>query len=330
MEAGYQVRVLDSLLFGDGPIRELRDTPSFDLLQADCRHVEAVVKAVQGVDAVLHLGAIVGDPACKLDSKTTLETNLAATAMIKEVCRGAGVRRFVFASTCSVYGSSDYLLDERSVVQPISLYACTKVDSEHAILCKPSSDFVPTVLRLGTAYGWSFRPRFDLVVNLLTARALMERKITIFNQTQWRPFIHLHDISRAFIMCLQAPLSQVAYEIFNAGSYQMNTTLGDMAKLIQSLIPGVEVDYVENTSDHRNYRVSFDKIHTVLGFTCIKSLEDGILEVKRAIESRLVSDYREPIYHNDRTLESLNLQAVPEDPTNLLGESEKFLRNSSA
>ena len=330
LDEGYSVRVMDMVLFGDQSIRPLFENPKFELFREDFRHVESVVKAVQGMDAVIHLGAIVGDPACQLNSKLTLETNLASTTMIKEVCCGAGIQRFLFASSCSVYGASDHLLDERSVLNPISLYACTKVDAERVILGKRVGEFAPTVLRLGTAFGFSYRPRFDLVVNVLAARAIQEKKIAIFNKTQWRPLIHVEDIAEAFLACLRAPLPAIAYETFNVGSYALNHTLEEVAAAIQTQVTGVEVEYIEKTSDQRNYRVSFDKIHTTLGFTCRKTLDDGIAEIKVAFDSGLVSDYRNPIYYNDRSLEQMNVQSLQEEIEGTFGESEKFLRGSAA
>ncbi|HEX5411660.1 MAG TPA: NAD-dependent epimerase/dehydratase [Terriglobia bacterium] len=325
---GLNVRVLDSLLFGGSSLATLHGHRRFELQRGDFRYVDSVVKAVQGADSVVHLGAIVGDPACKLDTRLTLETNLEATAMIRSVCQGAGIKRFVFASTCSVYGATPHLLDEKSTPGPISLYACTKLDSEQVVLGKQKDGFVPTVLRIGTAFGWSpYRPRFDLAVNQMTVRALAEHRLTVFNQTQWRPFIHVDDIARAFVATLQAPIPKVAYEIFNVGSNSMNATLGEVASSIAGRIPGTEVHYVEKASDFRNYRVSFDKISSRLGFTCLHSIEQGMSELRKAIEDRLVGDYLDPKYHNDKTLlgllkERRTQPEFDEIPT----VSERFLR----
>jgi len=222
LRAGYQVRVLDQLLFGDASIRELFEHPRFELLRGDFRHVDAVIRAVKGMDAVVHLGAIVGDPACALDEQTTLQTNYAATALVADVCRGYGVSRFVFASTCSVYGANDKIVDEGSVLNPVSLCAATKIDSERILLAARNETFHPTILRLATAFGWSPRPRFDLVVNLLTARAVLEKKVVIFNGEQWRPFVHVKDIARAFCLTLDADVAKVSGETFNVGGPELN------------------------------------------------------------------------------------------------------------
>ena len=299
LDSQYEVRVLDQLLFSDESIRDLNDHPGFELIRGDFRHVDMVVKAVKGVDAVIHLGAIVGDPACAVDEEITVQTNYAATALVAEVCKGSGVSRMLFASTCSVYGTTEHLVDEKSELNPVSLYATTKIDSEKILLTARDDYFHPTVLRLGTAYGWSHRPRFDLVVNLLTAKAYFDKKIVIYNGEQWRPFVHIKDISRAFVVMLDAPLSVVSGEIFNVGSYEMTLSLADVGETIRQIVSSVDM-VAETNSDVRNYRVSFDKIHTVLGFTSQVSLLDGIREICEALNVGRVTDYADPVYHNHK------------------------------
>jgi nucleoside-diphosphate-sugar epimerase len=330
MEGGYKVRVMDLLPLGDAPIASLVSDPRFELQRADFRHVASVVRAVQDMDAVIHLGGIVGDPACNLDSKMTLEINVAATDLLRSVSSGQGIQRFLFASSCSVYGARDHLLDEKAAPEPISLYACTKLDSERIILQKRSPDFVPTILRLGTAFGWSYRPRLDLVVNLLTAKAIFERRMVIFNRTQWRPFVHVEDIARAFIACLRASNSQVAYEIFNIGSNHLNSTLGELASRVQAQVPDAEVVYVDKASDHRNYRVDFSKVREKLGFECRYNLDYGIAEIKRATEAGLIADYHDAVYYNDRSIEQLSAQVFGPEREITLSASEEFLRRSAA
>jgi nucleoside-diphosphate-sugar epimerase len=328
LEGGFRVRVLDSLLFGKEPIAALCRDPGFELVRADFRHVESVVSAMQDMDAVIHLGGIVGDPACKLDSKMTLETNLGATAMIARVCRGYGIQRLLFASSCSVYGARECLLDERSAPEPVSLYACTKLDSERMLLKDTDDGLAPTVLRLATAFGWSYRPRLDLVVSRLTVQALYEHQITILNRTQWRPFIHVEDIAQAFVTCLKAPVPLVGHEIFNVGSNHLNTTLGDLALLVKAQIPDVEIAYVENVTDHRNYRVSFDKISNFIGFTCQHTLQDGIAGIKKAVERGMISDYRDAKYYNDLAMGLMNGSAAAVESEKALTTSEEFLRRA--
>jgi nucleoside-diphosphate-sugar epimerase len=298
LQRGYRVRVLDSLLFGDVSLASFKNDPGFELLVGDVRDIQAVVHAIKGCDAVIHLAAIVGDPACEENPHLAVEINRAATRMLIDVSRGHGVRRFLLASTCSVYGASEFLMDEHAQVAPISLYAQTKVDSEELLLEARSPDFHPTILRLSTLFGLSPRPRFDLVVNLLTARAVRTGKITIFNGEQWRPFMHVHDAARAFVACLEANnLDVVSGEIFNAGSYGLNHHLADVAKEIASVIPTVEVENVEN-EDRRNYRVSFDKIHTQLGFVCERTLQQGIQEMAVMVRESEIPDFSAEPFNN--------------------------------
>src|SRR5208283_5310357 len=234
-----------------------RDNPEFELLVGDCRNIQDVVRAVQGVESIVDLAAIVGDPACELDHKPALETNYAATRMLIEVAKGNGVRRLVFASSCSVYGATDLEMDEQSAVRPISLYGQTKVDSEQALREARSPTFHPVILRFATVFGLGYRPRFDLVVNLLTAKARQEGVITVFNGQQWRPFIHIRDVVEATVKVLEAPARFVSGEIFNVGDSSMNHTLSEVGELIRAMLPATRVEHVEN-ADRRNYRVCFD------------------------------------------------------------------------
>ena len=322
LNAGYEVRVLDQLLFGDGAISELYTHPRFELLPGDFRHVDAVIHAVKGMDAVIHLGAIVGDPACAVDEETTLQTNYAATALVTDVCKGYGVSRLVFASTCSVYGANDAIVNEKSELNPVSLYAATKIDSEKILLAARSETFHPTILRLGTAFGWSHRPRFDLVVNLLTARAVLEGTVVIFNQEQWRPFVHVNDIARAFCLMLDVALGDVSGEIFNVGSEELNHHLGDVGRTIRRLVPDVAVVH-ETNDDVRNYRVSFDKIRDRFGFRCETTLETGIREIQQQLPIANIRDYSEPRYHNHKSVEQ-RVSGVGEPALSLQLISNRF------
>jgi nucleoside-diphosphate-sugar epimerase len=303
LDTGRRVRVLDSLVYGDASIRDLLGRPDFELIIGDCRNIQNVVGAVKGVESIVHLAAIVGDPACDQDRQTALEVNYAATRMLIEIARGNGIARFVFASSCSVYGASDELMTEKSALAPISLYARTKVDSERALLESRSATFHPTILRLATVFGHSYRPRFDLLVNLLAAKAFNEGVITIFNGQQWRPFIHVTDVAEGIATILTAPINVVSGETFNLGDTRLNLTLAAVAEKIQESFPNTTVEHVENT-DRRNYRVSCDKVRNYVGFTCTTTLEDGILELRTAFERGLIDDYRSLRYHNQKLLQS--------------------------
>lgn len=299
---GYRVRVLDLLLYGTEPIEEWMDHPRLEVIQADFRQIDKVVEAMRDIDAVVHLGGIVGDPACALDVELTTDINLMATRMIAEVAKGTNVGHFVFASTCSVYGANDQMLDERSKLNPVSLYARSKIASEQVLQKMAGDRFSPVILRFGTIYGFSGRTRFDLVINLLTAKAVLENEITIFGGDQWRPFLHVSDAAEAIVQILETPLETIRNQIFNVGSNQQNYTIRQIGEIIHRFVPTAEIIYQNDDLDPRNYWVNFNKINRTLSFEPKWSVEQGIEQVIRAIRSGKISDYRHAKYSNVKFL----------------------------
>jgi len=312
LERDYEVTVLDAFLYGTESVADNDHDGQLHLVRGDMRSVESLVRACRDADAIVHLGGLVGDPSCAVDEQLTLEINLDATGIIGEVARGLGIARLVFASSCAVYGDGAGLLDETCETAPVSIYARTKADSERVLVSAASEDFCPTALRFGTFYGLSRRPRFDLVVNLLTAKAVREGSISIFGGTQWRPFIHVEDGAKSIMACLEAPLDSTRGQIFNVGYEKENHTLCEVGELIGSLVPGTSVNIEPGNAAEANYRVSFEKIRRTLGFVPDHSLADGILEVKLAVESEAISDYREARYDNHKSLSNGNAAALLE------------------
>lgn len=302
LKRGYNVTIMDALIYGPDGIRRYIGHPHFRVIEGDLRHIEAVVKALQSADAVVHLGGLVGDPACAMDEKLTTEINLASTRLIAEVARGFGVQRFVFASSCSVYGASDEVLDERSELEPVSAYARSKKDSEKILLDLEDLSFAPTILRLSTLYGLSPRPRFDLVVNLLTAKALREKRITINGGKQWRPFVHVEDAADAFVKTLQAPLLAVKGEVFNVGCDDENYRIADIGDIVCEIMPDTELVTVPEVGAEANYHVSFSKIRRYLDFKPGRRVRDGISEIRDAMELGLAPEYLSNAYNNHGAL----------------------------
>ena len=315
LRKGYRVRILDMELFGRDALKSILDHPRLEVATGDFRNVEDIVKALNGMDAVVHLAAIVGDPACALDRDTTITVNYAAAKMMAQLARANGISRFVFASTCSVYGESEEIRNEESDLNPVSLYATTKIDAERALLEASDSIFQPTILRFATAYGWSLRPRFDLVANLFSAQAVTEKHIRVLNGEQWRPFVHTRDIARACVYAIEAQLSKVGGEVFNVGDHTQNFTLEQLGKIVADCQPGTFVEEIRNDDDARNYRVDFTKIQRVLGFRASVSLEDGIREMVEAVRDGKVADWTDPVYSNVRTLQGVGLEILKLDPT---------------
>lgn len=302
LEKGYSVRVLDSLLFGEDPIKDLYKDSNFELLVGDMRNITTMVDAISGVDAVIHLAAIVGDPASALDPRQTVEVNYLATKLIAEICKYNQVNKFIFASTCSVYGAQvsddESLLTEKSSLNPVSLYAEMKIMSEKALMDLSDENFLPTIMRMGTLYGMSPRMRFDLVVNILTAKAKFDGEFNIMGGDQWRPFIEVGDAADAYIKCLEAPFADVGGEIFNLGSDAQNFRIKEVGEIVHKVISSSKMNINEADVDQRDYRVSFDKILNVLSHNAKKTIEKSVTEIADAIDSGEIKDYSNKIYNN--------------------------------
>ncbi len=306
--SGYRVRILDSLLYGRQPIENHLNVQRVELVHGDFRRIDQLVTAMKDVDEVIHLGGLVGDPACAVDEDLTIEINLTATRAVAEVAKAHGIRRFIFASTCSVYGASDETLDERSILNPVSLYAKSKVASERELLDLSDDTFRPTVLRFGTVYGLSGRTRFDLVVNLLTAKAAVDGVITVFGPDQWRPFVHVADVAKAVRCALQAPLEVAGGKVYNVGSNAQNVTLGQLGQFVKDQVPTADLLLGDGDGDRRNYRVNFDRITEELKFTPEWTLQEGIEQVLESLKSSGVTGYGADEFSNVKVIQDLVAQ----------------------
>jgi nucleoside-diphosphate-sugar epimerase len=304
LASGRRVRVLDSFMFGEQSLDQVRAHPQCELVRGDVRDVGIVVKCMQGCGAVIHLAAIVGDSACEENQQLAVEVNRAATRMLTDVALECGVRRFVFASSCSVYGASDFFLNEASPVNPLSMYAEMKVESERILLEAKNATFAPTILRLGTLFGLSPRMRFDLVVNLFVAHAVFMRRIAILNGAQWRPLLHVRDAARAFVTGLEAAADTVSGEVFNVGAAWLNLQIEQLGRAVARVVSGTEIETLQN-EDRRNYRVTFDKIHERLGFSCSKTMQYGIQEIYGAIRAGQITDFTTARFNNQFALRAL-------------------------
>ncbi|WP_149535812.1 NAD-dependent epimerase/dehydratase family protein [Siccirubricoccus phaeus] len=281
LRSGYQVRVLDCLRFGGQALLPLLAEPGFRFIPGDVRDPEAVARALDGADAVVHLAAVVGDPNCAAEPELAREVNEAASLAL---LRAVGDRRMVFASTCSNYGrmaDTSVLATEEHELRPVSLYAETKVAVERALL-----EAGHTVLRFATLYGLAARTRFDLTVNQFAAEMQVLGKLTVFGEQFWRPYVHVQDAAAGIALALSSPREKVAGEVFNVGATAENFRKQDIVEMVQQrLRKKAEVIRVARAEDPRDYRVSFEKIAARLGFRPERSVAQGIDEVVSAFET---------------------------------------------
>ena len=282
---GYKVRVIDSLIYGDEGISELISNNSIEMIVDDIRNNEILPNALRNIDCVIHLAAIVGEPLCKKIPEAAYQINQTATKHLVDYSKRAGVKRFIFASTCSNYGSSSTVVNENSPVQPLSLYSETKINSENYVIGSDLETFETCVLRFATAYGLSPRMRFDLLLQEFLRDAIIEKEIRIFGADYWRPLINVNDMANACQRVIESKGDVISCQIFNVGDDSENYTKIELAKIIQEFIPSIKISVSESKNDPRNYKVSFEKIRRQLNFTAKNSVKDSVKEILAEINS---------------------------------------------
>jgi nucleoside-diphosphate-sugar epimerase len=299
---GHRVRVLDALIHGQGSLLCAWGHPSFEFVWGDVRDPASVATALEGVGIVIHLAAIVGDPACQRAPELAQETNLTATSMVLDAASAGGVRRFVFLSTCSNYGKmaeANAYVTEDSELRPVSLYAETKVAAERDVARRRTSAFETCILRLATIYGVSPRMRFDLTVNEFTRDLCLQRPLVVYGEEYWRPYIHVRDAAAAIRTVVEAESAVVAGNLFNVGATEENYRKADLLRLLTPRFPDAEISIVPTSGeDPRDYRVSFDKIRSVVGFVTRYRVGEGIDQISSLVRNGLLSDPDAPLYSN--------------------------------
>ena len=299
---GHRVRVLDSLLHGGESLLGVWSHPSFEFVHGDICERTKRQAAVAGIEAVVHLAAVVGDPACSSQPDVARAVNLQASLALVEESQQAGVTRFLFASTCSNYGKmndANKYVDEESELRPVSLYAETKVAVEKALLQSGrNGKWCPTPLRFATIFGVSPRMRFDLTVNEFTMEMLSKKHLKVFGERFWRPYVHVRDAARAIQLVLSSPASKVAGSVFNVGATDQNFQKQLLVEMIRPYAPDAVVEFVHKAEDPRDYRVSFARITEQLGFAITRSVAEGIEEVAHLVRTNIISNFGEGRYRN--------------------------------
>ena len=302
LSEGHRVRVLDTLLHGGEPLLGVWSHPCFEFVRGDVCDRETLQAAVAGVDAVIHLAAIVGDPACSRQPDLARAVNLQASLALIEESQRAGVVRFLFASTCSNYGrmkEADRYVDEETELSPVSLYAETKVAVERALLQSGRSErWCPTPLRFATIFGVSSRMRFDLTVNEFTMEMLTKQRLKVYGEQFWRPYVHVLDAARAIQLVLSSPAEKVAGGVFNVGATDQNFQKQQLVEMIRPYAPGAVVEFVHKEEDPRDYRVSFSRIADQLGFKITRSVAQGIEEVAHLVRDNVIENLADERYRN--------------------------------
>lgn len=291
LAAGHNVTAVDRFYFGEAPLAPVKAAfgDRLKLARADVRHTPASL--FEGVDAMVDLAGISNDPACELDAKLTTDINLEASVSNAELAQKAGVKRIVFASSCSVYGHGENAaLTEESPLNPVSLYAKCKADAEKRLWAlAEKTDICVTALRFATLFGVSGRTRFDLAINVMTKNAYVNRRITVEGGgRQWRPFVHVKDVADAITMTLGQPTEKVARRVFNVGSSANNSRIINLAYRIREHVPATEIILAPTDPDRRDYNVAFDLIERELGWKAKRSIDDGIVEMLEALRAGTV------------------------------------------
>jgi nucleoside-diphosphate-sugar epimerase len=293
LDAGRDVRVLDSLLHGQDEIAKTLAERGADVRIGDVRDEEARRSAVEGAAAIVHLAAIVGDPACARDPELARETNVEATRALIADAREAGVGHLIFASTCSNYGrmaDPETPVDEEAPLAPVSLYAEQKVEIEKMLLENGSGPTAPTCLRFATVYGEALRMRFDLTVNEFTRELWAGRDLEVFGEQFWRPYVHVRDAARGILTVLEAGPAEVGGDVFNVGHSDENYRKLDLVEVISAEIPRGKVSFVHRDEDPRDYNVSFAKIQQRLGFEPQMRVPDGVREIASGLDAESFGD----------------------------------------
>jgi len=302
LDKGYSVRAVDSLKFGGDALYDVSQHPNFEFVKGDIRNDADIDIAIKGMDYIAHLAAIVGDPACSKFSDEAKQVNDTASVALFEKAEKAGIKRFVFASTCSNYGKMadpDSYVDENSELRPVSLYAELKVKFENYILnVRKDSKMCGTALRFSTVYGFSPRIRFDLTVNEFTRNVCLTGEQEIWGPQFNRPYCHVDDLARAVVMVLEASEEKVRTKVFNVGDTKENYSKRMLMEEIQKQLPETKVIYVDKTDDPRDYRVNCDLIKNELGFTITKKVPDGIREIAKLMKSGLITDAHSQKFRN--------------------------------
>ncbi|MBW7974679.1 SDR family oxidoreductase [Bradyrhizobium sp. BR 10289] len=288
-QKGYSVTALDRCFFGRDRFAQAASHPNIKMLIEDIRTVDP--QQFEGMDAVIDLAGLSNDASAEIDPELTVSINHQGGVRLARAAKRAGVRRYVYSSSASVYGhGQEVSLNEHAACRPQTLYAESKLHVEDELRKLQSGTFETVILRNSTVFGLAPRMRFDLAINVMTLRAWKERVIYVMGGgEQWRPFIHVHDVCRALIMGIESEASIVSGETFNVGGDDLNYQIKQLANFVKDIIPNIVTHTIPDATDKRTYNLSFAKITQRLKFDPSSRVHEGIVEIKQALERGTVS-----------------------------------------
>jgi len=304
---GYQVKVIDLYLFGEEVLSAVRGHPGLQEVKGDIRDQALLEKEIPGMDVIIHLACISNDPSYELDPQLSKSINYDAFLQLIEVAKKSSVKRFIYASSSSVYGIKEEAeVTEDLPLEPLTDYSKYKALGEQALLAAATDDFIVTIIRPSTVCGYSPRLRLDLTVNILTNHAINQGTITVFGGEQKRPNIHIEDMSDLYLFLLEQPGPKIHKKIYNAG-YE-NFKVKELAEKVRDTLGGdIHITYTPS-NDMRSYHVSAEKIKRELGFVPKFTIEDAIRDLKNAFEAGKISQAMDDIrYYNIKTMQKINL-----------------------
>jgi nucleoside-diphosphate-sugar epimerase len=289
LKKGYHVIALDRYFFGLDKLDGIKLHPNLEIIKDDLRYCDTSV--FKDAYAVMDLAGLSNDATAEIDPELTKAINYKGSERFAVEAKKAGIERYIYSSSASVYGAgAKQALAETDPLLPQTEYAKSKVAMEKVLLGLKDKNFHPTMLRNATIFGLSPRMRFDLAINIMTMRAWKERVIYIMGGgEQWRPFVHVRDVVKAFILSLEASLEKVDGEVFNVGSSDLNYQIKQLAQFVVDIIPNVKIHVIPDDPDKRTYNLNFDKIKQVLGYEISVQVHEGIVEIKQALEKGIIT-----------------------------------------
>lgn len=300
LKSKYYVIVYDQFKFGLESLKEIRKNKNLKIIKGDVSDLNKMLNISFGIDAIVDLSGIVGDPASEINPTKTIVENYFNSRNLAEVAKIFKIERYIYISSCSVYGfaKGQKKINEKSKTNPLSLYAECKLKSENAILSLSDKNFNPTILRLATVFGYSPRQRFDLVVNIFTLLAAKSGKIKVFGGDQYRPNIHVFDVANAIKICLESKIKKVKNQIFNVGDNKLNLKIIDLAKTISKLNKKSKIIIESHLVDKRDYHVDFTKIKKILKFKTRYNISSGSRELFNKIKNNKFKNIKKINFSN--------------------------------